>query len=257
LRIGIQSKPHTFATLQKLKLELTGHYTLIDEISMLDYDGLIFLESTLREIGTPSVMFGGFNIIIVGDLQQLSPVKGKPSFSYQDGSYTHPWTYITKNVILLDKQHRADGDPQFQSILQRARNQNPSQEDLEVLNSIIMKNLPTLNLSDQCWLNAPILTPRNDLSRELYSYRLHAHCKERNQKVILISSLDVIGDLMITSRYIKTTLIKMEDDGWRDLKYPLKLPRKLALGDGCRVVSTRNLCTSLGLVNGGPGTTNN
>ncbi|XP_046683455.1 ATP-dependent DNA helicase RRM3-like [Homalodisca vitripennis] len=52
----------------------------IDEISMVLYEMLCMIDSRLRQLKIPDVCFGGINVILFGDLMQLSPVRGHQVF---------------------------------------------------------------------------------------------------------------------------------------------------------------------------------
>ena len=59
---------------------------IIDEISMVSYQAMSFIHKRLTEIkGTDDVdvLFGGINIIAVGDFFQLPPVRDK--FVFENG----------------------------------------------------------------------------------------------------------------------------------------------------------------------------
>ena len=62
------------------------HTIIIDEVSMVSYQILKSIHSRLCEISTNDEIFGGLNVISVGDFYQLSPVNGCFIFSDQRSS---------------------------------------------------------------------------------------------------------------------------------------------------------------------------
>lgn len=84
-------------------------YIIIDEISMVSYQMLLKIDCRLRQIAggaRQSQPFGGFNIIAVGDLYQLQPVRGLWIFlsKTSTSAVQHLWTdlfqceELTENV---------------------------------------------------------------------------------------------------------------------------------------------------------------
>ena len=53
---------------------------IIDEFSMVSADALYDIHRRLQEIFISEDLFGGCAVMLVGDLLQLPPVKGKPIF---------------------------------------------------------------------------------------------------------------------------------------------------------------------------------
>ena len=91
---------------------------IIDEISMVSYKTMSFIHKRLTEIkGTDDteVLFGGLNVIAVGDFFQLPPVRDKFVFEdgrgYHQGS-THVWTNEFK-LIELTQNMRQRGDTEY------------------------------------------------------------------------------------------------------------------------------------------------
>ena len=81
------------------------HTTIIDEISMVSYQILKSVHSCLCEIYGDDEIFGGLNVIAVGDLYQLSPVNGSHVFSKKPDRSSgrlssHLWRYFFKVIEL-------------------------------------------------------------------------------------------------------------------------------------------------------------
>uniref|UniRef100_A0A1X7VIB7 ATP-dependent DNA helicase n=1 Tax=Amphimedon queenslandica TaxID=400682 RepID=A0A1X7VIB7_AMPQE len=113
---------------------------IIDEISMVSYLTMSFIHKRLTEIkGTDDteVLFGGLNVIAVGDFYQLPPVRDK--FVFEDGrgcnpGSTHLWRDEFK-LVELTHHMRQRGDTQYSEILNRVRIGSQTKSDISVLRS--------------------------------------------------------------------------------------------------------------------------
>ena len=73
-KLGDQAKYGLAKRLEKCS------YILIEEVSMIGLKKLGKINDRLQEVGNPEQIFGGFNIIFVGDLLQLPPVMDREIF---------------------------------------------------------------------------------------------------------------------------------------------------------------------------------
>ena len=80
-----QLQLHALALHDLRKLWQGVHTLIIDEISMVSYQILKSVHSRRCEIYGNDEIFGGLNVIAVGDLYQLSPVNGSHVFSKKPG----------------------------------------------------------------------------------------------------------------------------------------------------------------------------
>ena len=99
---------------------------VIDEISMVSYQTLYFVHRRLTEIkGTDDVetLFGGLNVVAVGDFFQLPPVRDK--FVFEDGSGYNPGsTHLWRDqfqLMELTTNMRQRGDTAYSQLLNRVR----------------------------------------------------------------------------------------------------------------------------------------
>ena len=165
LPIGKQSKKKIG---NKRKDWTDRQYLIVDEVSMVDCKMLVNLNINLKEAKSqPNDYFGGINIIFMGDFLQLATVShldvyvDKPS-EWEYGH--HLWRSINL-VVLLTEQMRQSDDPPFAAALQRIRFHEPTQEDIEMLNSRIGASL-------QCPTSFPIVVRRHNLREALNKERL-------------------------------------------------------------------------------------
>lgn len=126
---------------EKRKIIRTLDMLVIDEISMVRSDLLDAIDAVLRRYRQHDRPFGGVQLLMIGDLQQLTPVVTpadeallRPYYDtpYFFGSHTLQQTpYVT---IQLQKVYRQQ-DETFLNILNHLRDNTLSPTDLQVLNN--------------------------------------------------------------------------------------------------------------------------
>ena len=99
-----QLQLHALAFHDLRKLWQGVHTIIIDEISLVSYQILKSVQSCLCEIYGNDDIFGGLNVIAVGDLYQLSPVNGA--------------MFSVRNLVV----HQADCLHTFEEISSRSLN---------------------------------------------------------------------------------------------------------------------------------------
>ncbi|GGE70207.1 helicase-like protein [Pedobacter psychrotolerans] len=110
----------------KIKLLKCLEILVIDEISMVRADMLDFIDQTLRTVKASNLPFGGTQVLMIGDLYQLSPIAHDAWHILKD-YYLSPYFFdslILKRISLvtfeLQKVYR-QSDPLFLDILNRIR----------------------------------------------------------------------------------------------------------------------------------------
>ncbi|XP_078380327.1 uncharacterized protein LOC144663302 [Oculina patagonica] len=118
----------------------------IDEISMVGSGMFTFLNLRLQQIMGTEKLFGGVNLITVGDLFQLKPVFDKWIFENSTDSYsalaTNIWQEHFKMYELSEIMRQKD-DKEFAELLNRLREGKHTEQDVEVLKGRILKVKPT------------------------------------------------------------------------------------------------------------------
>ena len=108
----------------------------IDEISMVGSGMFNFLNLRLQQIMGTKEPFGGVSLITVGDLFQLKPVFDKCIFENSKSGYSalasNIWTQDFTLFELTDIMRQKD-DRQFAELLNRLREGNHTDADLDVL----------------------------------------------------------------------------------------------------------------------------
>lgn len=126
---------------EKLKIIRTLDLLIIDEISMVRADLLDAVDMTLRRFRKSSLPFGGVQLLMIGDAQQLSPVVKDDERKYMSQVYLSPYFFHSKALQQLDyitielqKVYRQK-DQVFLDILNAIRDNRPTNEIMNALNS--------------------------------------------------------------------------------------------------------------------------
>ena len=113
---------------------------IIDEISMVRSDLLDAIDSVLRRYRDRYKPFGGVQLLMIGDLQQLTPVVTPEDEVLLKPYYDTPYFFGSKALqqieyvtILLDKVYRQE-DATFLDVLNHIREAHPTADDINILN---------------------------------------------------------------------------------------------------------------------------
>ena len=100
---------------------------VIDEISMVSAELLDKLNYVAQQVRRSSDWFGGIQVAAFGDFYQLPPVKQAFCFDAQC------FAELNNNAVVLRTNYRQAKDPAFQALLTRIRNNELTQQDIELL----------------------------------------------------------------------------------------------------------------------------
>lgn len=124
----------------RVKILRTLELLIIDEISMVRADILDAIDATLKRYRKNDRPFGGVQLLMIGDVQQLPPVVTESEKPFMDQVYPSPFFFNSRAfrklgyiVIELNKIHR-QRDAEFTSMLNDIRTGSPSDQTLERLN---------------------------------------------------------------------------------------------------------------------------
>ena len=113
---------------------------IIDEISMVRADLLDGIDQVLRKYKNRNKVFGGAQVLMIGDLQQLSPVVKPNEWSLLQQHYNSVYFFSSKAFqesntlsIELKKIYRQDNE-EFITILNEIRNDSLSEKSASILN---------------------------------------------------------------------------------------------------------------------------
>ncbi len=141
---------------------------IIDEVSMVRADLMDGIDYALRlNRGRMKVPFGGVQMVFFGDLFQLSPVVENEARQLLQERYASPYFFSARvfdecylrSVELSTIYRQKDGS--FMELLNRVRNREHTQKDLDTLNKKVQKSAPERKDS------AVILTSTNSLAEAI------------------------------------------------------------------------------------------
>jgi hypothetical protein len=124
------------------KKDLLAHLELliIDEVSMVRPDVLDQIDLILRNVKEINYPFGGIQLLLIGDLSQLSPIIREEEWTMLSRYYSSPYFFSSQVLqkapyvrIELDHVYRQK-EQAFVDILNEVRNQMISAENLALLN---------------------------------------------------------------------------------------------------------------------------
>ncbi len=126
---------------EKRKIIASMDLLIIDEISMVRADLLDAIDNVLRRFREHGEPFGGVQLLMIGDLAQLTPVVTPEDEQMIGAYYDTPYFFGSKALqqvdyvtIQLSHIYRQQ-DASFIELLNEVRNGHPSAEALEKLNS--------------------------------------------------------------------------------------------------------------------------
>lgn len=241
------------------KRNFTILWVMIDEMSMLTttlLDHLLQATGIVRtamKCTDPSTVFGGLNIMLLGDFHQLPPVANSKWELYhscpQDDSSTYGRKFFKQFdiVIKLDKQMRII-DAEWDAILKRACTGDCTSRDIEQLRKLVLSNLECdiPNFNAPPWNDAVLVTPRNGSRVYWNKQKLVQHCRATGHTHYVLYARDTTkGDVLTLQQQLVVASLKIEETN--------NLPNKVELAVGMKVMVLMNIDTDSHLVNGSRG----
>ncbi|KAF5311183.1 hypothetical protein D9611_012999 [Ephemerocybe angulata] len=279
LSVGM-GKSKLITTAKRLVSEWEGvRYFIIDEISMLSAQFLATLSAKLKTArgDNPSQsqrMYGGMNMIFLGDFFQLSPPTQSSLFSYRlvrnpsflearnnsgidavAGAYL--WRQV-REVILLKRSIRQDGDFLMAELLEKIRNRKcvgQNNQPIEIKGLSILEHLRRRDLAYVAsttpevlteFRDAPIIVGNKDIRDSLNTTLLVAHARRMSAIPVVYFSRDSIKGQ------------KLKGNAAKGLWNLPSRPTKDSLGQlpmfvGMKVMVTENVSVKFKVVNGSEG----
>lgn len=125
----------------KLRVIRTMDLLVIDEISMVRADLLDSIDDVLRRFRNPALPFGGVQLLMIGDLQQLAPVVRDNEWELLSPYYRSPYFFDSRALaeseyvtVELTKVYRQN-EGEFLGILNRIRSNTADARVMERLNT--------------------------------------------------------------------------------------------------------------------------
>ena len=142
-RVQVQNSDSRFQRkFNKTKIDIIKSLDLliIDEISMVRADLLDAIDQVLRRYKNRNKVFGGVQVLMIGDLQQLSPVVKDNEWELLKPYYKTPYFFSSRvfqdcNAISIELKHiyRQDSEA-FIKILNEIRKDKLTKESAKALN---------------------------------------------------------------------------------------------------------------------------
>ncbi len=136
---GREQKRYQFSKMKRNIIK-TLDLLVIDEISMVRADLLDAVDSVMRRYRSHHLPFGGVQLLLIGDLQQLAPVVKDGEWELMKTYYDTPYFFSSKalnmatyHTIELNKVYRQQDD-KFISLLNKIRENKADSSTLEQLN---------------------------------------------------------------------------------------------------------------------------
>lgn len=173
----IQSSGRRFDRFAKEKRRLirTLDLIIIDEISMVRADLLDAVDASLRRQRNPRLPFGGVQLLLIGDLGQLSPVVKPDEWSLLSSHYDTPYFFSSLalreagyQMVELTHVYR-QRDRKFLELLNSVRT---NRVDVDALAELNKRYIPDFEPEDSEWYVR--LTTHNDRARAINDDRLSA-----------------------------------------------------------------------------------
>jgi hypothetical protein len=160
---------------EKINIIKSIDLLIIDEISMVRADLLDGIDEVLRRYKTRNKPFGGVQLLMIGDLNQLAPVVKEEEWSLLRNHYNTPFFFGSQalqqtDYISIELKHIfRQSDRQFIDLLNKVRDNALDGETLSLLNSRYVANFAE---------NAPegfiTLTTHNYQAQEINEKKVNA-----------------------------------------------------------------------------------
>lgn len=125
---------------QKIRLLRSIDLVVIDEISMVRADVLDAVDEVLRQYRDYSKPFGGVQMLMIGDMQQLPPVAKDEEWRLLSPYYQTPYFFSSRvlqqtEFVTVELTHvYRQSDPLFLDLLNKVRTNTADERTLELLN---------------------------------------------------------------------------------------------------------------------------
>ncbi len=131
---------------KKLSLIRSIELLIIDEISMVRCDVLDAVDDTLRRIRRNNAPFGGVQLLMIGDIEQLSPICRDDEWALLSQHYSSPYFFASKALarcqyITIElKEIFRQTDQHFTHLLNAVRENKITREVVDALNKRYLPN---------------------------------------------------------------------------------------------------------------------
>lgn len=166
-------EPRKFSR-DKINLIKSIDLLVIDEISMVRCDVLDAIDSVLRMFRNRYKPFGGVQLLMIGDINQLAPVAKDDEWDLLRDHYENVFFFSSNALrenfpVIIELKHIfRQSDRLFIDLLNKVRNNNMDDETFELLNSRLDEDFINSN-TDEGYIT---LTSHNITSKKINADRL-------------------------------------------------------------------------------------
>ena len=267
--LGIQ-RPKNVASCSKAiaarrKQNIVGKKCLIiDEMSMIhdtlftDIAKVVAHIKKAADEGDEHLPFSGMHVILMGDFHQFPPV-GRTNCSLYlltpttnaDAMYARTLYRQFETVVCLREQIRIR-DSVWMDILCRLRVGGCTEDDIRIVKTLILNRLECPKTDFGClpWSEAILITTRHTVREAWNAACLDRHCKKTGNIKFIVSSEDRLngGAHQKIPGHVRHHIAGMRE------KTTGKLPDRIEIAIGMKVMICFNLSASADLANGTRGT---
>lgn len=173
---------------EKKNLIKTLDLLVIDEVSMVRCDVLDAIDQELRKYKDRNKPFGGVQLLLIGDLQQLAPVAQEREWSLLSPYYNTPYFFGSRALqqiqyVTIELKHiYRQQDVSFIDVLNRIRTNRVDASVLSALNARYQLDFEPPE--DEDWIR---LTTHNRMAQSYNSQKLEALKSEKMKFVAEVS----------------------------------------------------------------------
>ena len=220
--------------LDEVRSELVNaEILIIDEVSMVSKPLFAYVDARLKQIKGSHRPFGGMSVLAVGDFYQLPPVRQPKTLCVYQPCEIDLWQ-DNFQIITLTEIMRQKDDVAFAEMLNRIRVKGKSDELSEADRALLSQTITEPARCPADVLHIFATNKQVDSHNSATLARLHSH----------ITTIDA-DDYKKDPRTGRMARQDKPYKGNRD-----ELPDTLNVAEGARVMLTRNIDVSQGLVNG-------
>lgn len=260
--IPVKGGKQSGQTLKKLREYWQNkRYLFIDEVSMLSRS---FLSKLCRIISSAMEdedenVFGGINVILVGDFHQFPPVVARrsaplywpadPRNDSEEDIFGRKIYEQFTTVVQLHQQIRVR-DPKWHDLLQHVRYGNCLQHHIDTLKKLIITNpdCPMTDYNSPPWNDTKLVTPRHSVRLQWNSAAIRKYCAKTNHRLYLCPAQDTIDRRPVTNE--EKIAILTRTKGSHSQMDRAGLMKETELAIGAQVMVTLNIHTDLDVANG-------
>ena len=169
---SMKSKSRRFNK-EKINIIRSMDLLVIDEISMVRADLLDGIDLTLRRFRKKNLPFGGVQLLMIGDLQQLAPVVKDDEWNLLRDHYDTAFFFSSKALtqttfVSIELNHVfRQSDEKFINLLNNVRDNNITDEVVSALNK---RHIPNFTPDDGDYI---ILTTHNSKAKQINEEKLN------------------------------------------------------------------------------------